>query len=225
MNAGAVKGERRLWRAVAYWLFGALALRYLVWRVVATLWPYRSVSVEFLFSLALFAVEGILILAALRIMQLLVRTQDRTKEADRNAAWWARSGQALPMVDILIPTYDECQRIVERAIVGAAQQRYPRCRVWVLDDGGRKWLEELCRECNVGYMCRGDNFGAKAGNLNAAVARLSRLAEPPEFLVVMDCDYVAQPMLVDRTLALMADERVGLVQTPQIFYNPDNFQA
>lgn len=41
----------------------------------------------------------------------------------------------------------------------------------------------------------------------------------------MDSDFVAQPRLVSRTLALMKHATVGLVQTPQLFFNLDPIQA
>jgi cellulose synthase (UDP-forming) len=50
------------------------------------------------------------------------------------------------------------------------------------------------------------------------------LPEKPDFIAVFDADFVAKPAFAARTLALMADPGVAIVQTPQYFYNPDPFQ-
>jgi cellulose synthase (UDP-forming) len=128
-------------------------------------------------------------------------------------------------VDVLIATYNEEAAILTRTIVGSLAIDFPRLRVWVLDDGRRVWLEQLCAEKGAGYLTRPDNRHAKAGNINHALDVLRRSADPPEFVAIFDADFVAQPRFLWRTLPLFHDERVGLVQTPQHFFNNDPIQS
>ena len=112
----------------------------------------------------------------------LARLGNRSPDADRNAAW-LEAQRPLPLVDVLICTYNEEEAILERTIVGALSMDYPRHRVWVLDDGRRAWLEALCRRLGSGYLTRPDNAHAKAGNINNGLAHVASLPEPPDLIV------------------------------------------
>ncbi|ETX26465.1 glycosyltransferase family 2 protein, partial [Roseivivax isoporae] len=125
---------------------------------------------------------------------------------------------------ILIATYNEELEVLERTIVGARSLRHPEKEIIVLDDGRRDWLREYCARQGVGYMIRPDNKDSKAGNINHALARLNERAEPPDFVAVLDADFVPHRGFVSRTLALFHDPTVGLVQTPQHFFNADPIQ-
>ena len=76
----------------------------------------------------------------------------------------------------------------------------------------------------VGYVTRTDNRHYKAGNLNHGLQVLRERGVDLEFIALLDADFVAQPQFVRRTLALMHDTKVGIVQTPQCFYNADPHQ-
>jgi cellulose synthase (UDP-forming) len=132
---------------------------------------------------------------------------------------------ALPRVDVLITTYNEEEAILERTIVGALGIDFPGVRVWVLDDGRRAWLAALCRSKGALYLARPDNRHAKAGNINHALEHLRQDPDPPEFVAVFDADFVPQRNFLWRTLPLFHDAAVGLVQTPQHFFNKDPIQA
>jgi cellulose synthase (UDP-forming) len=125
----------------------------------------------------------------------------------------------LPTVDVLIPTYNEDLEVLERTIVGAKSIDYPNTRVWVLDDGRRDWLEEFCASKGVGYLRRPDNRHAKAGNINHALGLTDG-----EFVAIFDADFVPHRDFLYRTLGFFADPRIGIVQTPQRFFNPDPVQ-
>ncbi|MCW2829437.1 MAG: bcsA, partial [Aeromicrobium sp.] len=55
---------------------------------------------------------------------------------------------------------------------------------------------------------------AKAGNINNA-----QMATEGEFLLILDADQVPEPNILDRTLGYFRDDKVALVQTPQVFTN------
>jgi cellulose synthase (UDP-forming) len=131
----------------------------------------------------------------------------------------------LPRVDVLITTYNEDERILTRSIVGALGIDFPGVRVWVLDDGRRPWLEELCRAKGAHYLTRSHNTHAKAGNINNAFAVLHNDPDPPEFVAIFDADFVAHRNFLWRTIPLFHDPKVGLVQTPQHFFNRDPIQS
>ncbi len=60
--------------------------------------------------------------------------------------------------------------------------------------------------------------------MNAGLAVLRRESIAPDFIGVLDADFVPHTDFVTRALALFHDPKVGLVQTPQHFFNPDPIQ-
>ncbi|OOZ36705.1 hypothetical protein BOW52_10615 [Solemya elarraichensis gill symbiont] len=93
--------------------------------------------------------------------------------------------------------------------------------VWVLDDGKREWLKEFCKEHNVNYLTREDNSHAKAGNLNDGLKHASG-----ELFAIFDADFVPLSDYLKRTTGFFVNNPdVGLVQTPQHFYNRDPIQS
>jgi cellulose synthase (UDP-forming) len=196
-----------------------LIARTVAWRVSDTLPPF-TFSPEAIWSYLFFSFEILSSISSMLLFMFLLRTIDRTPEATRNVAW-ARSRSR--RVDLLIPTYNEEQAILERTIIGAQSQDYDNYRIFVLDDGRRDWLRDLCERRNVGYITRSSNEHAKAGNINNALRQLSN-EEAGEFIAILDADFVPQPEFLSRALALFRDEEVGCVQTPQHFFNPDPLQ-
>jgi cellulose synthase (UDP-forming) len=196
-----------------------LIARTVVWRVTETLPPF-AFSPDTVWSYVFFSFEILSSVSSMLLFIFLSRTIDRTTEATRNAAWVKSRGKR---VDLLIPTYNEEQAILERTIIGAQSQDYDNYRIFVLDDARRDWLRELCARRNVGYITRPNNEHAKAGNINNALRQLSN-EEAGEFVAILDADFVPQPEFLSRALALFRDEEVGCVQTPQHFFNPDPLQ-
>jgi len=200
-----------------------LMWRYLAWRWLASLPPF-GLTLDCIIGLAFIGVESLMIVGATINLITLVRLSNRSPDADRNAAWLAEH-DPLPLVDVFICTFNEEQSILERTIVGALSMDYPRHRVWVLDDGRRPWLKELCNRLGSGYLTRSDNAHAKAGNINNALKYVTSLPVPPEFISVLDADFVPMPQFLRRSLSLFRDDDVGIVQTPQHFINADPLQS
>ncbi len=121
-------------------------------------------------------------------------------------------------VDIFIPTYNEDLSILRMTILGALNVRYPH-ETWVLDDGRRPALRELCEEMGVHYLTRADNKHHKAGNINAALSQTNG-----EFIAIFDADQIPLPDFIEHTLGYFVDDKVAFVQTPQEFYNLDSVQ-
>jgi cellulose synthase (UDP-forming) len=198
-----------------------LSWRYLWWRLSETLQP-PEFSLESLLSWAYAGLETLTVISATIASLILSRTLDRRTESDRHSTWWYP--QAPPRVDIYIATYNEERGILERTIAGAKHGSYDAARIFVLDDGNRWWLKEFCRTRDVGYIARPDNAHAKAGNMNYAFRKRMQDPDPPAFIAVLDADFVPHRNFIERTLALFHDPQVGLVQTPQCFFNPDPIQ-
>lgn len=210
-------------RAGAVAVMVALMWRYLIWRWLGTL-PPMGLTLDWAVGVAFVTVETLTITGSTISLIFLAKLTDRSPIADRNAAWLA-AREPMPLVDVFICTYNEEETILERTIVGALAMDYARYRVWVLDDGRRPWLEALSKRLGAGYLTRPDNFHAKAGNINNGLKHVAALPEPPDFISILDADFVPMPAFLRRTLALMREEDVGIVQTPQHFINPDPLQS
>lgn len=198
-------------------LFGValvLAGRYIWWRAADTLAP-PGLTVDFLASGSLFLFEAAALVGSLSAFVMLTRTHDRSPEATANLDWWEPG--PMPKFAILIATYNEELEVLDRTIVGAMALRHPRKEIFLLDDGRRDLLRDYCGRMDVGYVTRPDNKGAKACNMNHALMMLDASDEPPDYVAVLDADFVPHREFISRTLALFHDPKVGLVQTPQHF--------
>jgi cellulose synthase (UDP-forming) len=118
-------------------------------------------------------------------------------------------------------------------VIAATQLRYPKhkLKVHVLDDGGtdaRVWadpangrrareLQELCAAAGATYRTRPDNSGAKAGNVNTALAATSG-----DLILILDCDHIPTVDFLEQTVGYFLERpNLGFVQTPHFFRNPD----
>ena len=145
-------------------------------------------------------------------------------QADSAEALLDRSGD-WPSVDVFICTYNEKLEVLEKAIIAALALDYPRDRVtiWVLDDTRRAWLRTYCEEVGARYLTRPDNHHAKAGNLNSGWRQTAEITNAP-LILVLDADFAPQRQMLRRMVGLFLDPKVGVVQTPQFYFNPDPIQ-
>jgi cellulose synthase (UDP-forming) len=200
-----------------------LLLHYLAWRCFETL-PPSSLTLEYGLGVLFLVIEVLSLTGGAMALIFLSRTRSRSQDVERNLPWLFAQ-ESLPQVDVLICTYNEDATILQRTIMGALATGYPKVRVWVCDDGRREWLRALCEKFACGYLTRPDNHHAKAGNINHALSHLAQLPEPPDFVAILDADFVALPQFIPRALSLFREADVGVVQTPQHFVNPDPIQS
>jgi cellulose synthase (UDP-forming) len=196
-------GALSAWKKIWVWTSLALSAGYLVWRGLETLNPETPVY-SWVFLLAE-------VLGFLSLVQFVLSTY---KLLHREAP--AMTSQ--PTVDVLIPTYNEEPALLLTTIRNCLKLDYPH-ETYVLDDGNRPEIRELALELGARYIARGDNAGAKAGNLNHALALTSG-----EFVAIIDADGVPRHDFLTRLLGYFGDEQIALVQVPQTFYNLDSFQ-
>lgn len=197
-----------------------LAIRYIWWRGTETLAP-PGLTLDMAASWSFYALEFLALMGSISAFVIMSRVRIRSDEADAHAQWW---GDSEPRVAILIATYNEDLEVLERTIIGARSLRHRNKEVVVLDDSRRDWLRDYCAQQQVRYIRRPDNKGSKAGNINHALDRLAEDPVTPDFIAVLDADFVPHRGFIGRSLALFHDPSVALVQTPQHFFNADPIQ-
>jgi cellulose synthase (UDP-forming) len=196
------------WRPFVIAVNLAVTVRYLWWRAAETLNWEGGVGTAL--SLTIYAAEIYGFLIVLHHYLIATRATERSTEGPDGGS---------PSVDVFITTYDEETAILYRTIVGCQAMEYPDKKVWVLDDGRRKEVEDLCARLGAGYLTRENREGAKAGNLNHALERTSG-----DLVVTFDADHVPVHTFLAETVGFFRDEKTAQVQTAHHFYNPDLFQ-
>jgi cellulose synthase (UDP-forming) len=129
-------------------------------------------------------------------------------------------------VAVLVPTYNEPVEVIAPTVAAACALE-PSHQTWVLDDGDRPWVAEMCEAFGARYLSRPVHDHAKAGNLNHALGLLAADDAAgrggADIIAVLDCDHVPLPNFLTATLGWFADDEIALVQGPQAFYNTGAF--
>jgi cellulose synthase (UDP-forming) len=120
-----------------------------------------------------------------------------------------------PVVDVLIPTFNESLDVVRYTVLAAQQMDWPaeKLNVVVLDDGGRSEFKEFAKQAGVGYIARTDHSHAKAGNLNNALRQCKG-----EFVTIFDCDHIPTRSFLQISIGwFLRDAKLAMLQTPHHF--------
>ncbi|MBN2894983.1 MAG: UDP-forming cellulose synthase catalytic subunit [Campylobacterales bacterium] len=208
-----------------------VVLRYMYWRTFASL-TYEGFF-DYIGAVMLYLAEGVAVIIYLlgifTSLHLLKRQSINLN---------AYNEDELPIVDVLIPTYNEPFNIIENTTLAALAMEYPhhKLKVYVCDDGGtdqkcnatnpeaaqeardrRAYLQDFCRRSGAVYLTRAKNEHAKAGNLNSALSSVHG-----DLILILDCDHVPAKHFLQQSVGwFLKDEKMFLVQTPHAFYNPD----
>lgn len=193
-----------------------LGTRYCLWRMFHTLGAPDPLTLTL--RILCFAVELILFLNLPFVLFQLICPTNRSAEADRHEQEMIDQ-RYFPPVDVFIPSYNEPTEILRRTIIACQAIDYPNKEVYLCDDTRRDEVKALCEELGCHYLRRPDNKGAKAGNMNNAL-KVAR----GELIAVFDADFLPTKAFLRRTVGFFMDKETGLVQTPQVFYNPDPVQ-
>jgi cellulose synthase (UDP-forming) len=223
-------GRGQLARQVFLALGTAVVIRYMYWRLTSTM-PSPGDPLSFGLGVVLVAAEVYCVL--ILFIGLVINADPlRRQTPDRG------DEEALPVVDVFIPTYNEDEDILATTLAAALSMDYPRekLNVWLLDDGGteqkcndanpkkaetarlrRASLQTLCRQMGALYLTRKKNEHAKAGNMNNGLAYARG-----DIVLVFDADHAPFRSFLRETVGHFAkDPKLFLVQTPHVFLNPD----
>ena len=189
-------------------------LAYLTWRIVATM---PESGLERVAGWMLWVVEAIPILGLTLRTVTLWRLDPRSPPR-------AGADQAYGRAVVFIPTYNEPAAVLGPTVAAACRLE-PDHQTWVLDDGDRPWVRELCETYGARYVQRAVHDHAKAGNINHALALLREEGNPAEFVAILDSDHVPLEGFLHETLGWFDDPSVALVQAPQAYFNEHAFDA
>ena len=195
---------------------------YAAWRFTDTL-PPLAWEVFSIWAHIFLVFEMTAIVYSLSSIAILFWSVDRTNQADLAQTKLSLSG-VYPAVDIFICTYNEPLNILEKSIISALALDYPTAMVFVCDDTRRDEVRLYCAEVGVQYITRPDNLHAKAGNLNNALWRTAEGRQGAPYIMVLDADFAPQRQFLKRVIGLFEDRKIGIVQTPQFYYNCDPIQ-
>ncbi len=229
-----LRREKQKHHFLLYGTILALSI-YLGWRLFFTL-PFRYGWVALLFGILLFLSE------AVAMVEVIVQYINVAKRSVPSlpvipTEWY-------PDVDILITTHNEPTSLLFKTANAAKYLDYPepsKVHIYLCDDSMRLEVEEFAHEIGVGYIGLSNNKHAKAGNLNNAMANTSS-----PLVVTVDADMILRHEFLIKTVPyfflprLKQNEagewverpqeevdpayKIGFIQTPQSFYNPDLFQ-
>lgn len=210
---------------------------YLLWRAFFTL-PLHNGAVSLVFGILLLGSE---IAAALGTYELYWRKSHLNRMDIKRPKipldWY-------PDVDVLIATHNESVELLYKTVNAITFLDYPdkrKVHVYLSDDGNRPEVAELAARLKVGYIGLANNKQAKSGNYNNALKHTSS-----PLVATFDADMIVRrnflmetvpyfylprvKRLEDGTWAPREESeidphyKIGFIQTPQSFYNPDLFQ-
>ena len=209
---------------------------YLGWRAIFTL-PFQSGIIAIIFGILLLVSE---ISAALGTFELYYR-KSKSNKVDLTLPEIPQSWY--PDVDVIVATHNEPVELLYKTVNALTYMDYPdksKVHIYIADDGNRPEMGKLAEQFGVGYFPLANNKEAKSGNLNNAL----RQTKSP-LVATFDADMIARkeflletvpyfflPRVVHEgdTWRLRGQEeidpnyKIGFIQTPQSFYNPDLFQ-
>ena len=210
---------------------------YLVWRAFFTL-PLAEGFLAAFFGILLLVSE---IASALGSFELYLR-KAQSSHLDLTlpqipASWY-------PDVDVFIATHNEEPELLYKTVNACVNFDYPdpeKVHIYLCDDGNRASVAQLAQHFGVGYLGLANNKEAKSGNYNNAIAHTSS-----PLIATFDADMIGRHTFLMETVPyfylpyVKRDEngewiprapeevdpqyKIGLIQTPQSFYNPDLFQ-
>ncbi len=208
---------------------------YFIWRLCFTL-PLEKGIVPLIAAIIMFCCE---LISAIEAFVHLVTTMNQMnpEKPDIPKEWY-------PEVDVFIATHNESTDILYKTINGCKHMKYPdksKVHIWICDDGYRMEVKELAEKMGVGWQGLENNTLAKAGNLNNALHNTSAplvvtfdadmiptrdfLMETVPFFFLPKMKKTDNGEWVERTQEeIDPDYKIGFIQTPQSFYNPDLFQ-
>jgi len=229
--AGASPFRTALFRFFSLIYLG-VGISYLRWRYTESINPDALI-----FSMTLWWAEVLMFIGGVLMIinhwnsrQLRVRKPVRLlSQIEQNI----KSDQdRLISIDLFIATYNEPLNVVEDTIIDALRARYIHkdvvIKYYLCDDGQRDGRDtsrenflELANRYGIHYLCRENNKGFKAGNLNHAFWQTDG-----DLIVILDADTRLFPEFLNRMTGYFRNPKMAWVQSPQWFYDiPDGISV
>ncbi|MFP3153213.1 glycosyltransferase [Lachnospiraceae bacterium ZAX-1] len=190
------------------------SLIYITWRIFFTV-PFEYGVVATVFGLILLIVEIV------GLFELLVHIYNMSEMKYPQLP--VLPPPQYPDVDVFIATFNEPYELLYKTVHACVSMDYPdkdKVHIYLCDDGKRTEMEELANRFHIHYLASEDNKYAKAGNLNHALE-----ASSSPLILTLDADMIPMHDFLTAVIPyFFTEEKVGFVQTPQSFYNPDLFQ-
>lgn len=216
------------WKGKLWFLLNVFCMTtYLLWRIFFTI-PLEYGIISIIAGLALLVVE------ALGMVEAFIHYANMYSVGGYSLPEGLPYDQ-FPEVDIFISTYNEEPALLYKTIHGCKRMKYPdrnKVHIYLCDDGHRPEMKLLAEQMGVNYLDRETHEGAKAGNLNNALAHTSS-----PYIVTFDADMIPRSDFLMRTMPYFVDAEIrnkgrneedqvqlGFLQSPQSFYNLDMFQ-
>jgi cellulose synthase (UDP-forming) len=223
-------------RNIMFLITMILMTLYLGWRVIFTL-PIHEGILNLIFGVLLVSAEIITVFTTFELFYQKMRLHQFQLVLPQVPE------EYYPDVDVFIATHNEPVDILYKTVNACTFMVYPdksKVHIYLCDDGDREEVKTLADEFGIGYLGLSGNKEAKSGNYNNALKNTSS-----PLIATFDADMIPQRMFLmktvpyfllskfkneDGTWRLRREEemesaiKLGLVQTPQSFYNPDLFQ-
>lgn len=204
-------------------------LIYLIWRLFFTI-PFGAPLWVLIFAILLLLSEVISNFTAF----VLIWNKQQVTKIDKPKV----SLEDYPDIDVLIATHNEHPDLLAKTVNACTYMEYPdkkKVHIYISDDMNRPEIKELAKKYHVNYMGIVDNKDAKAGNYNYTLSKTNS-----KLVATFDADMIPfSQFLLETVPYFIQNEKeeemepkdrpknwkpLGLVQTPQSFYNADIFQ-
>ncbi|WEM61568.1 glycosyltransferase [Streptococcus parauberis] len=203
---------------ILYFFAFLTSVLYLFWRLFFTI-PWEDSHFSYISGLILWFSELTSFFTA------FVLIVNKSKEV--NLEKGVMTQENLPDIDVFIATHNEDYEILYKTVNACVRMNYPdksKVHIYIADDTNRPEIKKLAEEFSVGYFGLENNKHAKSGNLNNALS----LTNSP-YIATFDADMIPYKDFLLETVPYFLKDRgdskpIGLIQTPQSFYNPDIFQ-
>lgn len=214
----------QLQKKILYLSAFILTVIYLIWRGLYTL-PWDGSVFALVFGILLWVSEILSNFTAV----ILIWSKNSSKEISKPDVL----SEQFPDIDVFIATHNEEASLLLKTVNAAVNMAYPdkfKVHIYIADDANRSEVAELANQFSVGYIGMEGNKHAKSGNLNNA---LKHTQSP--LIATFDADMIPYSDFLLETVPYFVDDWIrnadrkkqkplGLIQTPQSFYNADLFQ-
>ena len=215
MDMTSYSQKNPVYKIIIYSIILAISIFYIVYRCIATL-PLSLRPIDIIFAIVILLIE---IIETLEFIVYFCNNLIYKKKSPKTPKI---KPEQLEEVDIFIATLNESDELLEETLRACHHLEYPKpVHIYLCDDGERDHLKPLAENYGATYLARKSHYSAKAGNYNFALKHSSS-----PYIALFDADMRPKKNFLLETMPFFTKyKKVGFVQTPQSFSNPDFFQS